>query len=171
MSTWTCAAQVPSSALRFYRRHAAWVVGISLVPGAQRFVSTLVEPAAGVQGLLETITAAARLVLLGLIAYAAFRAGRRGCPWRFVRERWPSLAVQAGMLAALIAACSIGIELGVPAAVPALRTPLYTAIVLLVKNPTVIAFVFVWIVLAVRQVIQYRPDERALVQEARHASR
>ena len=153
------AVEVPAAAARFYRRHAVWVVGISLIPGLQRFASTLSTLPAGIQGLLEPLTLVARLALLGLIASVAFRGGRRGAPLRFLREQWLSLIMQAVMLACAIGLFSIALEHGVPAWLPMFDSPLYTAIVLLVKNLTVIAFVFIWLVLAVRQISWHGADE------------
>ncbi|MFB4315507.1 hypothetical protein [Actinomadura sp. 21ATH] len=152
---WRTALEAPSQALAFYRRHLVLIAGISLVPGAQRFVSVLTDPPGPFPVLLEVVTVLARVLLIGLIVRLAFwREGTvdTGRPGLFLRERWPSLALQAAVLAALVAFFN---------RVQGLGENLHTAVVLLVMNPTVIAFTFVWTVLAARQIVAYVPAEPA----------
>ncbi|MEW2352866.1 hypothetical protein [Spirillospora sp. NPDC029432] len=151
---WRTAVEVPSQALAFYRRHLVLIAGISLVPGAQRFVSLLTDLPGPFPVVLEGVTILARVLLIGLIVRLAFwrePAGDGGRPGRFLRERWPSLGIQAIMLGGLVAFFNW---------IQSLGESVHTAVMLLVMNPTVIAFTFVWTVLAARQVVTYAPGDR-----------
>lgn len=149
------AARVPAWAWRFYRRRVVTIAGLSLVPSVQRLVA--VNWGDRLPGAVSVVSEVAvglvRLTLLALIARWVLR-GRR-LSWahaaRFSREHWPSLAWQAGFLAVAFLIFDVVAEKLVLALLPATAHDLYLGTLLFVKNPTVIAFTFVWMVGVVRQ--------------------
>ncbi|WP_106402866.1 hypothetical protein [Actinocorallia populi] len=154
------AVDMPRRALVFYRRHLPVIGGISLIPGLERFVSVQADLSGFVPVLLEVLTTAVRVVLLAVIARLAFReepVRPKGDPGRFLDERWPSLVLQSAMLVALTAVFNILPERVFATWVPDGAEDLYLAVLLLVKNVTVIAFAFVWVVLCVREALTYAP--------------
>jgi hypothetical protein len=174
------ALEVPRWAWAFYRRHFLLVAGISLVPASQRMVwalwSNRMPPALNV--VLELLTAAARLLLVVLIARRTFAGGRdasrtpspRRGTWAFLRERWLSLALQVGMLGVLAAVFDLVPDRVVAPLIPTDLQRLYWAALLGLKNPTVIAFTLVWLVGAVRQATSYPLPLTAPARPARPAS-
>uniref|UniRef100_UPI000377D827 hypothetical protein n=1 Tax=Nocardiopsis halotolerans TaxID=124252 RepID=UPI000377D827 len=159
------ALEPPRWALAFYVRHLALVVGVSLVPAAERFTAALWGDAwsTPVHVALEVLAEGTRVVLILLVVRIAIlgdervRRGRHLGDGRrartFLDRRWPSLLVQAGFLLALFVVFSVVPEQVVPLWVPAPAEDLYWALLLAVKNVTVIAFTFVWMVAAVRQML------------------
>ena len=152
-------------ALLFYAGHLAVVLGLSLVPAAQRFLTVGfgdgLPAALGSAG--EVVTAAARV----LLAYVAIRslAGEPGLSGLTAAERWDLLgaavkrrrravAVQAAVLAAAFVVAGILPDLAVAAWVSADRQDLAQAVLLAVKNPTVIAFTLLWTVGVARTLIE-----------------
>jgi hypothetical protein len=107
------ALRVPRWSLAFDRRHAAWVVGISLIPAAQRAVSRLLgDRLPGWTGsTLEGLTAARRVLLVVLIVGIAILADERlqsvstdaslARVRSFVRRLWPSPAIQGALILGL----------------------------------------------------------------------
>jgi len=163
-SEWQLAVEVPRWAWRFYRRHLALVVGLSLVGSVQRFVvvtwtDEIPHPVALAS---EALVLAARLLLVVAVWRLATPKGRPS--WThartFTREHWPSLVFQAGLVMAAALVFDIGLE-SVGDLLPDPRT--YLAVLLFVKNPTIIAFTTVWLVGVVRQVALAR--EHAVVGE------
>jgi hypothetical protein len=161
------AAEVPRWAWAFYRRHFLLVAGLSLLPAAQRVVWALWNerlPGA-LNVVLDTLTLAVRLLLVAIIARMAFSARasvarpepepRRGGLWTFLRERWLSLAFQALFLGGLAAVFDFVPERIVAPRVPPDLQRAYWAVLLGLKNPTVIAFTMIWMVGAVRQATLY----------------
>jgi hypothetical protein len=152
------AVEVPRWAWAFYRRHFLLVAGLSLLPAAQRVAWALWnERLPGALNVaLEALTLAVRLLLVVLIARIAFAGpGRRGGVWRFLRERWLSMAFQVLFLGGLAAVFDFIPERIVAARVPPDLQRAYWAALLGLKNPTVIAFTMVWIVGAARQATLY----------------
>jgi hypothetical protein len=144
----------------FYLRHLGPIVGVSLVASAQRVLYVLwADRLAGAVNLaLEAVTWAARILLFVLIVRLVFRTGS-GSGWRgvraFLRDRWPSLLVQALLLAVLTVVFEIVPDQIIARLVPPTVTSAYWAILLAVKNPTIIAFTMVWYVVAARQMTRY----------------
>ncbi|NYH50492.1 hypothetical protein HNR06_000081 [Nocardiopsis arvandica] len=159
------ALEVPRWALAFYLRHIVLVAGVSLVPAAERFAAALWgdtwSTAAHIA--LEVLAEGTRVVLVVLLVRVAIlgdervRGGRHLGDGRRVRafldRRWPSLLLQGAFLLALAAVLDIVPERVVPLWIPASAEDLYWALLLAVKNVTVIAFTFVWMVAAVRQML------------------
>lgn len=138
-----------SWALRFYRDHFLLVFGLSLIAGLQRFVSVRfgedLPLLSGFSG--EMVTMAVRLLLVALILRIAFGAV---APPRWKRvtagidRDQKSFYLQFVVLAVAFAIFDLLPNAAMSAWVPESRQDLATAIVLLVKNPTVIAFTLLW---------------------------
>jgi hypothetical protein len=140
---------VPRWALAFHHRHLVLVTALSLVPAGERVISQLWAdhlPGSARVG-SEVVTEAARLALL----IAVWRLATRDDPPRAAGPRWRALLTQAGlMLVALV------VFRFIPEAVRAYAVPehaqhTYEAVLLGVKNLTVIPFTIIWLVGAVRQ--------------------
>lgn len=149
---WRLAAAVPRWAWHLYRRRWPVIAGLSMVPSVQRLVVVNWDVPGPAAAASEVLVAVVRLALLVVVWRLAAPHGRLA--WAHVRTfakaHWPSLAIQGGllMLAALI------FDVGVESAgrwLPADAQRTYLAVVLFIKNPTIIAFTFVWLVGIVRQ--------------------
>lgn len=165
------ALAVPRWAVGFYVRHLPLVVGISAIPAAQRFVAQRwadeLPAVAGAPG--ELVTGAARLALVAVVVRLAILADEdlRRLPaddgWRrirrFARAGWPSLAVQVLLLAAAVLVFDVVPERVVTRWVPADAEAGYRAVLLAVKNLTVIPLTMIWWVGAVRQMLRHAPAE------------
>lgn len=159
------ALEPPRWALAFYARHLILVVGLSLVPAVERFGVALWGDGLSTPShvALEVLAEGARVVLVVLVVRIAIlgdervRAGRHLGDGRRVRafldHRWPSLLWQGALLLALFAVFSVIPEQVVPLWIPASGQDLYWALLLAVKNVTVIAVTLVWMVGAVRQML------------------
>lgn len=157
--------QAPRWALACYIRHFALVAGISLIPAAERFAVALWGAAfsAPAHIALEVLAEGARVVLVVLVVRLAIvldadvrrwnhlGAGRR--IKAFLNRRWPSLLVQAALLLGLTAVFNVIPEQIVPLWLPDSAEDVYWAVLLAVKNLTVIAFTMIWVVAAVRQAL------------------
>ena len=152
-------------ALRFYREHIALVVGLSLIASAQRAAGQLwgdqLPAWSGPAG--EALTGVVRAVLfVAVLRIAILRDERvRGLldddGWQrvkaFVRHAWPSLGVQLLLFAALFTVVDIIPDFVIAPRVPADAQPVYWAVLLAVKNPTVIALSMIWQIGAARQAL------------------
>jgi hypothetical protein len=159
------ALEPPRWALAFYARHLLLVAGLSLVPAVERFGVALWGDALSTPSrvALEVLAQGARVVLIVLVVRVAIlkdervRAGRQLGDGRRVRafldHRWPGLLWQGALLLALFAVFSVVPEQVVPLWIPASGQDLYWALLLAVKNVTVIAVTLVWMVGAVRQML------------------
>jgi hypothetical protein len=145
---------IPLWALKFYTRHLPPILGLSLLVSAERFAAQMTElPAAA-----ELFTMAVRALLLFVIVRAAlFRdpeidtsAPARHSVRRFLRTRWSTLAVQGLLLGLAAVVFDVIPEQVVGPSIPAEHQPLYTGLLLAVKNPTVIALTIIWLVGLVR---------------------
>lgn len=155
--------------LRFYWRHVGLVVGISLIPSAQRAVSQLwgaqLPGWSGVVG--EIVTGAARVALFVLVLRLAIlnddrlRAVPGDEAWQrivgFVRREWPSLLLQALAFVTLFVVVEVLPDRVLAPRVRAGAQPAYWATLLAIKNPTVIAFSIIWQIAAARQALLLSP--------------
>ncbi|MFD4638111.1 hypothetical protein ACFWN2_12395 [Lentzea sp. NPDC058436] len=167
MSELKLALEVPRWTWRCYTRHLGLVVGLSLIASVQRLVvvnwTDEVPPALATAS--EVVVLAARVLLLVLVwriamAGRALRSGRD-----FVRRHWRSLLWQVVFLGAAFAVFEVVAEHLVSALLPPSARQTYLAVLLFVKNPTVIALTFLWWIGVIRQVFS------AEVSEALPASR
>jgi hypothetical protein len=159
------ALEVPRWALAFYRHHLPLVLSISSVPAAERFVTVLwgEDVPAAARPVLEALTLAARLLLVAVVALLVvlgddrLRRLRARDAWASVKAFllgwWPSLVVQWLLLAAAVVVFDLVPEQVVPRWVPDRVEAAYLAVLLLVKNLTVIAVTMLWWVGAVRQML------------------
>jgi len=153
---WRLAVSVPRWAWRFYRRHLGLVVGLSLVGSVQRFivVDRTGEVPHPIALASEVVVMAARLLLVVAVWRLATPKGRPS--WSharaFGKEHWPSLGFQAGLLMAAALVFKVGLD-GVGGLLPESARQTYLAVLLFVKNPTIIAFTTVWMVGLARQVV------------------
>jgi hypothetical protein len=101
----------------------------------------------------EVVVMAVRLALLVVIWRLAVPRGP--LRWNtFATEHWPSLVIQGGLLAAAAMVFNTGVDDVVRGLLPEHVRQTYLAVVLFVKNPTIIAFTFVWMVGMVRQLLR-----------------
>lgn len=163
------AVEVLRWAFAFYLGHFFLIAGISLVPAVERFVFVMWGSGfpAVVNVVLEVFVLGVRLLLLAVIIrlaiYGDDELRRLGHEERWERmkafflDRPSSLVVQALLIAAAVFVFDVIPERVVTLWIPDDAETLYTAILLAVKNPTVIAFTFVWMVGIVRQMMLYSP--------------
>ncbi|MBP2367119.1 hypothetical protein [Pseudonocardia parietis] len=155
MSEWRLALSVPRWAARFFVRHWKPVVGLSLVGSIQRFVvvNWSGEIPDAVASASEVVVALARIALVVVVWRTAMRGVRlRWSTARGFVSRHPvSLAYQGLLLCAAFLLFDVAVERGGAALLPPAWGPTYLAVVLMVKNPTVIAFTVVWWVGLIRQ--------------------
>jgi hypothetical protein len=153
---WHLALSVPRWAWEFYRRHLVLVVGLSLVGSVQRLIvvnwTEEIPPAIALAS--EVVVMAARVLLLVAVWRLATSQGRPS--WRHVRafgtEHWLSLVIQCGLIMAAALVFDTGLE-GVGDLLPESVRQTYLAVLLFVKNPTIMAFTFVWMVGLARQLL------------------
>ncbi|GAA1327238.1 hypothetical protein [Pseudonocardia xinjiangensis] len=155
------ALAVPRWALGFFGRHVVMVVGLGAIPAIERFTGQLGarDPLLGTT--LEVTTLAVRIVFVALVvrlavtrepAISALGAAEVGRRLRAFAAHHPrSLVLQVGLIAVLFALADLVPEQLVPALTPV--GPLYWAVLLAVKNVTVIPFTMIWLVGAVRQAL------------------
>ncbi|MFD0205260.1 MULTISPECIES: hypothetical protein [Saccharothrix] len=153
------AAEVPRWAGRFYLRHWAVIVGLSLVASVQRLVAVNWGLPGAVGFASEVVVLAARVLLVVVIWRLATRGERLS--WAnarsFATRHWPSLVWQGVLLSVAFLVFDAVAEQVVGGLLPEGARQTYLAVLLFVKNPTVIAFTFVWWVGLVRQAAVSRP--------------
>lgn len=148
-----------------YRTHLAVVVGLSSVASVERFALLLWgrDWPLWLTGVLELGVTAARIALLMVVFRVLIAADDRLRPiplrsglrrvGRFARRCWRSLVVQVVLIALAATAFDLVPEAVIAPAVPDGARPLYLAILLAVKNPTVIAFALIWDIALLRQAL------------------
>ncbi|MEV4411652.1 hypothetical protein [Catellatospora sp. NPDC049609] len=156
-SFWQLSVDAGRWALRFYLHHWPLVLGLSLVPTVQRFLSIRyadrLPAAVGVAG--EVVTAGARVLLVYLVL--RIMVSEAGLAGLSVGQRWQLFGqgVDARMRDFLLQFLVLGIafvlfdvipEGAVALWTPEERRPLATAILIGVKNPTVIAMTMLWMI-------------------------
>ncbi|MFC6766623.1 hypothetical protein [Natrinema soli] len=164
------AVEVPLWAFTFYRTHLFLIVGISLLPAAQRFVAILWGwnlPSPGDLA-LEILVMGVRLLLFGVIVWLAIsrddtlsqvNSGERWARMKaFISTQWPSLIVQFVLLTGAVIIFDVIPEQIIVQWIPANLESIYLASLIAVKNLTVIAFTMIWMVGIVRQMMLYSRD-------------
>jgi hypothetical protein len=159
------AAEVLREAWRQYRDHLVPILGLSLVGSVQRaFVQYAGAGLPGWAGVaLEVLVEGCRVLLVVLLVRWVLVADRRlrglriGAGFRrvvrFARRHPRALALQlVGFAAAFLVLDTIP-DLAIAPLVPASAQPTYWAVLLAVKNPTVIAFTLVWEVALLHQAL------------------
>lgn len=162
---WRLALIAPRWAFRCYWRYLPLIGGLSLLPSVQRFVvvnwGEHIPSALAVAS--EIVVAGVRLLLIALI----WRLAMRGIPldWtaagEFAREHWRSLVLQGGLLTVAFLIFGVLAENVVGGLLPESARQGYLAVLLFVKNPTIIAFTFVWMVGVIRQLLLSGAREQA----------
>jgi len=150
------AREVLAEAWCRYRRHLGPIVGLSLVGSAQRALVQFVGDDLPLWGALalEGLTWGCRVLLVVLLWRWTIGSDARlrgvGLPegirrvGRYARRHGLALALQlAGLLVAVLV-LDVGPDLVLAPLVPPAAGPVYRAVLLAVKNPTVIAFTAVW---------------------------
>jgi hypothetical protein len=148
------------------------IAGLSLVGSAERaFVQYAGDALPGWTAVaLEVLVEGSRVLLVVLLVrWILVADGRlRGVRVpsglrrlrRYARRHWRALALQlAGFAAAFLVLDTIP-DLAIAPLVPAAGQPTYWAVLLAVKNPTVIAFTLVWEIALLRQALLRGADER-----------
>lgn len=157
------ALAVPRWALRFYWRHLPLVVGLSLLPSVQRLVVVNWEDRipSVVAALSEVVVLVVRIVLVVAIWRLAIDQPDWTRAKTFVDTHWRSLIVQGGLLTLAFLVFDVVAERVVGGLLPESAQQTYLAVLLFVKNPTVIAFTFVWMVGVIRQAVHREDDAGA----------
>ncbi|WP_214406977.1 hypothetical protein [Pseudonocardia lacus] len=167
------AREVLAEAWHRYRRHLLPVVGLSLVGSAQRALVQFVgdDLAAPAAFALEAVTWGSRLLLVVLLWRWTIGSDARlrdvdlsECVrrlGRYARRQWPALLLQfAGLGVASLVFDTIP-DLLVAPLVPPSGQAVYWAVLLAVKNPTIIAFSMVWMFALLHQALVRGADHRA----------
>ncbi|RKN34528.1 hypothetical protein [Micromonospora musae] len=155
-------------AARFYGHHPLLVIGLSLVPTVQRFLVVRFDVATPVAVTTEVLVVLVRLLLLLLTAglmlreLAATGIDRRAAWSRLtagIDARPVAFWLQWVVLAAAFVVFDVIPNAVIAAAVPEASRETVTAVVVAVKNPTVIAFTFLWLVGIARTLIVAPVDD------------
>jgi hypothetical protein len=169
------AAEVLREAWRQYRDHLVPIVGLSLIGSVERaFVQFA---GAGLPGwaavALEVVVEGGRVLLVVLLVRWVLVADRRlrgvrlGAGARrvarYARRHWRALVLQlVGFAGAFLVLDTIP-DLAIAPLVPTTAQPVYRAVLLAVKNPTVIAFTLVWELALLHQALVRGADEPVAV--------
>lgn len=150
---WQRASHIPRWAWRLYRKHWRVIVGLSLIPSVQRLVvvnwEDRIPQAAALAS--EGVVMLVRLALLVTVWRLAAPHGRLS--WAVTKSNWRGLAIQAGLL--LLATLIFKFGLEVPGGwLPDDADQTYLAVLLFLKNPTIIAFTIVWSVGIVKHLLE-----------------
>ena len=171
ITNFNLAFAVPVWALWFYIRHFLWVAGISLIPSLHRFLMVYFQPdwPGFWLTLLEIMVMACRLLLLVLIFRIAIlgdpvigslsKQERKTRIHAFFRYRWLSLVFQFLLLLCATMIFDIFPERILSSFLPPSMQHLYLAILLGIKNPTIIAWVLTWMIGIPRQMLLFDISE------------
>ncbi|HEX7306685.1 hypothetical protein [Lentzea sp.] len=150
------AFEVPRWAWDWYTAHLGLVLGLSLVASVQRLVvvNWTGEIPSGLATASEVVVLAVRVALVVLMWRSAMAgvALSWGAARAFVSAHWPSLLWQVVFLGAAFAVFEVLAEHVVSGLLPESARQAYLAVLLFVKNPTVIALTVLWWIGVVRQV-------------------
>jgi hypothetical protein len=155
-----------------YRRHLAPIAGLSLVGSVERaFVQYAGDALPGWTAVaLEVLVEGSRVLLVvllvrwvlvadGRLRGVRVRPGLRRLR-RYARRHRRALALQLVGFAAAFLVLDTLPDLAIAPLVPAGAQPTYWAVLLAVKNPTVIAFTLVWEIALLRQALLRGAEER-----------
>lgn len=157
------ALEVPRWTWRCYTGHWRMVVGLSAIGSIQRLivVNWTEQLPHGLVLASEVVVTAARIALVVLV----WRLAMRGLTLRwsagraFARRHWRSLLWQAAFLGAAVLVFEVLAEHVLSQLLPESARQTYLAVLLFLKNPTVIALTFVWVIGLIREVFRVRPAE------------
>ena len=165
------ALEAPRWAVHFYYRHLPWVLALMLIPATERFLGQLTERTAVLGVLAEVITAAARVLLVLLAVHLGIRRDPQvgPLPWAVVSRRLDQyfkrnakpLILQAVALSLLFLLLNVIPEQVVPARVDV--GSMYWAVLLAVKNLTVIPLTLLWWVGLARHALRVPDGEHSAV--------
>ncbi|NGF58318.1 hypothetical protein G5B00_17600, partial [Parapedobacter sp. SGR-10] len=165
------AIEVPHWAFHFYLKHFKIIAGLSLIPAVERFILLFFEPDLSTTTLilLEIFTEGTRLLLLWLIIKFAIsqdrklREVKKKERWRrvksFVKYRWVNLIFQIILMFIATLIFDFFLEQVIGNLIPDYFQNKYIAILLAIKNPTVIAWFFVWLIGIPKQMMRFSSEE------------
>ncbi|WP_308258312.1 hypothetical protein [Saccharothrix obliqua] len=159
------ALEVPRWTWRFYLRHLPLIVGLSLVPSVQRLVAVNWGIPGGWAAASEIVVMAVRVGLVLAVGWLALRGGRAtwGRFTAFATAHWRSLVWQGVLLSVAFLVFDVVAESVVGGLLPEEARQGYKAVLLFVKNPTIIALTLVWWVGLVRRTSWVAQDRRVAV--------
>lgn len=170
-STIHSALEAPRWAVRFYCRHLPWVLVLMAIPAGERFLGQLTERATVTGVLAEVLTAAARVLLVLIAVQVGIRSDDAVGPLsravvgqrldQFFKTQWRPLILQAVALSVAFLLLNVIPEYLVPALVDV--GPMYWAVLLAVKNLTVIPLTLLWWVGLARHAVRLPDVERPAV--------
>jgi hypothetical protein len=165
MSELKLALEVPRWTWQCYTEHLGLVLGLSSVASIQRLivVNWTAQIPHGVALASEVVVLATRIALVVAIWRIAMRgqALRLSAGRAFARNHWRSLLWQGAFLGAAYLAFEVLAEDALSKLLPESARQPYLAILLFLKNPTVIALTFLWWIGVVRQVFRTKPAQLA----------
>ncbi|MER6793298.1 hypothetical protein [Amycolatopsis mediterranei] len=160
MSELKLALEVPRWAWQCYIEHLGLVLGLSSVASIQRLVvvNWTAQIPHGVALASEVVVLAARVTLVVAIWRIAMRgqALRLSAGRAFARNHWRSLLWQGAFPGAAYLAFQILAEDALAKLLPESARQTFLAILLFLKNPTIIALTFLWWIGVLRQA--FRPN-------------
>lgn len=126
---------------RFYRDHFWLVLGLSLIPTVQRFLVVEYKPSLWISISTEVLVTFVRLALVVVIVRGLLAEVGRHDAWARLRR-----GITARRTAFLLQWVILAIAFVIFDVVPNLliSSPFVTAVLVAVKNPTVIAFTLLW---------------------------
>ncbi|MEU6154942.1 hypothetical protein ABZ816_33645 [Actinosynnema sp. NPDC047251] len=159
------ALEVPHWTWRFYLRHLPLIVGLSLIPSVQRLIAVNWGIPGGWAVASEIVVVAVRVGLVLAVGRLALRGGK--ATWErfttFATAHWRSLVWQGVLLCVAFLVFDVVAETVVGGLLPTEARQGYQAVLLFVKNPTIIALTLVWWVGLVRHTSWTAQDRRVAV--------
>jgi hypothetical protein len=170
MSELKLALEVPRWTWRCYTEHLGLILGLSSVASIQRLivVNWTARIPHDVALASEVVVLAARIALVVAIWGIAMRgqALRLSAGRAFARNHWRSLLWQGAFLGAAYLAFEILAEDVLSKLLPESARQTYLAVLLFLKNPTIIALTFLWWIGVLRQVFRTKPAPVARMASA-----
>lgn len=143
----------------FVTRHLVLVLGLGLIAAGSRVIAQL-WPETAPGALLEVVVWLSRLLLIvgavriGILADPGFRLNEiNNRIDHFVHDRWPSLVIDGALL--LVAFVVFSVPEWAASGLSGAQEDRYWALLLAIKNLTVIPLTFLWIVSIARQAVLY----------------